>query len=125
MSTPKQKIKKVVAVLRRMALHGCADQVENAFDEAVADLKANHERIDGAFRAENVRLKTEFKRLKIRIHGQRAAIRDKEKEIAELRAALECVHTRLRVFCRDGLSEPQKRWIDETQSLAHAHVTRT
>ena len=75
MSTPKQKIKEVVVVLRGMGLHGCADQAENAFDEAVADLKANHERIEGAFRAENIRLRQVNKSMEAKIHGQRAAIR--------------------------------------------------
>ena len=72
MSTPNQKIKEVVAVLRGMALHGCADQVSNAFDEAVTDLKAVHGHTDGAFRAENARLREVLKR----VNGQMLSLRE-------------------------------------------------
>lgn len=72
MSTPNMKIKEVVAVLRGMALHGCADQVSNAFEEAVADLKSIHGHTEGAFRAENARLREVLRR----VNGQMLALRE-------------------------------------------------
>ena len=37
-------------------------------------------------------------------------------------SALECVCLRLKMFCMDGLVEPQKRWIKDTREVAENAV---
>lgn len=57
MDTPAKDIKYVVLSLRAMGLHGLADRIVNAL-EAV---KANNDRVVGAYMAENMRARAKLK----------------------------------------------------------------